>query len=183
MLRVRINWTGPASGFSVLHFDGELSTSGAAQAAADAASSWLEDIAPHLADAQAGRVDPEVLEVNISNGQTTGVGTVTSTTWGGTGGNNQVSQASQLLVQWRTGVFAAGRELRGRTFIPGVGAAGSTPGGEVAPATADAIVIASQSLADDAADLGVYSPTRSAFATVATATVWPEFAVLRGRRQ
>lgn len=183
MIRLRINWTGPASGFSVMHFAGSLETPGDAQAAADAVSTWLTAVGPHMADAQAAQVDSEVLEVDVVTGQTTGVGTISSSAVLGSGGNNQVAQASMLLVRWRTGVFTEGREIRGRTFVPGIGAGGSTPAGEVLPALITAMDTANSAFIGGVPPLVVYSAMHGTLAEVSTANVWTEFAVMRSRRE
>jgi hypothetical protein len=184
MIRVRLNWTGPAAGFSILHFDGSVATPGLAQDAADAAALWWDDINALFASAQAMRVDPEVLEVNVTTGQTIGVTTVTSTALAGTGGAAQVPQASMVLVQWRTGNFVGGREIRGRTFVPGLILNALSAAGEVSSATLAIMNAASQTLADTPSpSFGVYSPTNSAFATVGSVSTWSELAVMRSRRE
>jgi hypothetical protein len=184
MMRLRLNWSGSASGFSVMHFDGSIATPGNAQGAADAAAAWWAGFADRFATAQSMRVDPEVLEVNIATGQTIGVTTVTSSTVAGTGGAVQVPQASMVLVQWRTGNFVGGREIRGRTFIPGLISGALTNNGELATAAQSDILAHSTTLADFAApSMVVYSPTNGAQATVASASVWTEMAVMRSRRE
>lgn len=87
--------------------------------------------------------------------------------------------ATQLLVQLQTNEIVAGRKLHGRLFIPGF-TDPSDDNGMVAADTLSAVhALASTAFSDDAA---VYSPTHHTWATVADATVWSQWAVLRSRR-
>lgn len=122
----------------------------------------------------------EVQTVDSTNGQITGVDS---------GGGNKVFTgaltqdslplSTQLLLQFRTGAFFGGRELRGRMFIPGLCEPSSTDG-TVDPDTVSGI----QGPADTLFSvlLAVYSPTKHQWASVNSVTVWDQWAVLRSRR-
>jgi hypothetical protein len=89
---------------------------------------------------------------------------------------------TQLLVRWRTGVFNLGRELRGKTFIPGM----IEPSNDVTGAPTSAAVTGFQNaaitFAADSAGLGIYSRVYNMAATVASVNVWNKWAILTSRR-
>lgn len=184
MLRVTTQHTGPAAGFTVWHFDGTLAAPAAAQDAADAAAAFWNTIRPLVTNDQTMTVLPEVAEVNVGTGQTEGVAATTTTPAIGTSTADQIPQAAHALVRWRTGLFFAGRELRGRTFIPGLGTASNGPSGEVILATRTSLNAAATTLLSDPdADFGVWSQKNAAFATASTGLTWTEWAVMRSRRE
>lgn len=178
MIRLRINYTGRVTGFSIMHFANEL---GDAQSAADAATDFLDDIKGGINTGQSMRVDPEVYEVNVGTGKVEGATTITPTTITGTNSDDVLPQQTQLLVRWRTGVFEDGRELRGRTFIAGYVQGASSAAGEVATTTQTTVNTAASTLVGNS-DFGIWSPTHSMFATATSGTCWNEWAVQRGRR-
>lgn len=104
----------------------------------------------------------------------------------GSGTGQAVADATQVLVQWRTGVVRAGREVRGRTFIPGLNAV-NLADGNIGEAYAAAIEQAADTyLTDTSIGFGIWSrPTEGrvgALVQVASTRVWRELAVLRRRR-
>lgn len=84
----------------------------------------------------------------------------------------------QLLVQWRTGHFIGGREVRGRTFLAGF-VEGLNNNGVPDPALVTAVEAAANTYA---LALVVFSPTKHEWFSVSHATVWREWATLRSRR-
>lgn len=179
MIRVRINWTGLCQGFSVLHFDGDASQ---AQAAADAATDFILGTGIARVSAQLARVDPEVNIVDPSTGSTIGATTVTTTQYPGTLGTDALPQATAILFRWRTGSYVGGREVRGRTFMPGLGSENLAANGELdAGQQADLQLAADELVA--ATGFLIYSPTRGGQSPVTSASVWNEFAVMRSRRE
>jgi hypothetical protein len=179
MLRVRINWTGLCEGFSVMHFDDVLAN---AQSTADAVSEWLDDTNVVRSVAQFAQVDSEVLLVNVGTGAIEGATQVVTAIEGGNLGTDPLPQASMILARWRTGVYLGGREIRGRTFIPGLGSENLGTNGELDPTQLQSVVLSGTALINASA-LAVWSPTNGSLATVATSAVWPEFAVMRSRRE
>lgn len=65
-------------------------------------------------------VEPEVQVIDPVSGNITGVFVVDSTPVVGTSSDNPLPWAIQGLMQLRTGVYRAGREVRGRIFVPGM---------------------------------------------------------------
>lgn len=180
MLRLRINWTGLNQGYSIWHFTGSDDQTGADDAAA-AAAVWLAAVDNFLSVAQGFQVDPEVLVVNPATGQTTGSFGVSSSPGTGADSNNPLPNAAMGLVRWRTGVYNDGRELRGRTFIPGITENSCDANGNLSDTARSAIAAASNDL-NDTTDFCVYSPTHHMQATPTNISVWQEFAYLRSRR-
>ncbi len=180
MIRVRIDHTGPCQGFNILHFAGDLEGS-YAQDTADAVAVFLEAIDVGVRNSQTMRVDPEIAQVNIATGQIEAVETVTTAPVVGEAVDEGVPQAANLLLRWRTGLFSGGREVRGRTFLPGFSILQNTATGEVEQDTINFMNAAGETLLANS-DLGIYSPTKSLFAEATSVSCWNEWAVMRSRR-
>lgn len=178
MNRLRINWGGLNTGFSIIHTTGSSET---AQLDADALDDFLQAIAANTTVTQTFQVDTEVEQVEPATGAITGVTSITSINRTGSNNTPPVPQAAQALVRWRTGTYVSGREIRGRTFIPGLALATSSASGELASATASAIQAAAAQLLEDSG-IAIWSPTRGQVALVTSTSVWSEFAVMRSRR-
>nr|CRY97308.1 hypothetical protein [uncultured prokaryote] len=128
-------------------------------------------------------IDPAVPLIEVSTGQIISVAISSIEADGeGSGAETQLARFTQGLMQLRTGVFAGGREIRGRIFIPGPTEkanddgrpnsdwfVGTTPG-------KDAL------LNDVDAELVVYSPTKAMAEPVTAIVNWTEWATLRSRR-
>ena len=103
----------------------------------------------------------------------------------GSAGTLPVPDASQALIQWRTPLIVNGRFLRGRTFIPSLGS-GHMAAGNVLPASAASIQTIAATLAAASGGLRIWHRPGPAGPgadfQVGSVTVWPEFAVLRRRR-
>lgn len=100
--------------------------------------------------------------------------------------DQMVPDAAQALVQWRTGVVRAGREIRGRTFIPGL-TNSNTTNGNLSAFSIGEFREAGDVLTGGALDFGIWSRPieggrAGAFAAADSSDVWPEMAVLRRRR-
>lgn len=182
-LRVRFEITGPpgAPWLSTMNFQGTTQTN--AQDAADAVRTFWLGLQGNIVDTASGRIIPEVLIINDVTGEPEGIFSVTPgdpVTF--TASNTLLPRTTQGLIRWRTGVFAGGREIRGRTFVPGLTQAANNQG-----RPASGIITAMQNAAnglisDVDSVLGVYSKVNGALAVVNAATVWSEFAELRTRR-
>nr|CRY94864.1 hypothetical protein [uncultured prokaryote] len=180
MLRLRINWTGSIQGFTVWHFLGDDDQT-AADAAASAANTFLEAIDGLYRNSVTAAVDPEVFVVNVGTGHVEGTFSVSSFAQAGDSSDAMVPNAAMALIRWRTGVFTSGRELRGRTFIPGLTDTAVDATGNLATAAAGTLQSAADTLVSTS-DFAVWGSTTAQAATVTSASVWSEFAVLRSRR-
>lgn len=104
----------------------------------------------------------------------------------GTLSGQPVSNASQVLMQWRTDQVVSGRLLQGRTYVPGL-STGSLEGGQLS-AAAQASFIATQLVFLAATDVNFviwHRPKEDAPGAaypVVNASTWNELAVQRRRR-
>lgn len=118
---------------------------------------------------------------NPANGQTTGVLTGSPVSGSGTWGTAKAPAGTALLLQWRTGTYANGREIRGRSFISGIGDFGDTAG-----AVPNSILTDAGSAANAYVGGGelasVYSPTNGLVEEITGTGVWNKFGLIRSRR-
>lgn len=101
-------------------------------------------------------------------------------------GNAPLPKSTQGLIRWRTGVYAGGKEIRGRTFIPALAndaQLGGVPSAGFITAANNAATALRAGLLADGTSLTIYSPTHHVDAVVSSGLLWAlEFAVLRSRR-
>lgn len=120
--------------------------------------------------------------VESTDGQITGVTSATPRSAQGTLAGDMLPPATQGLLQWRTGVFQAGREVRGKTFVPALTEAAAL-GGQVAATTQTGLQnLITAMIAATNAELAIYSRKNGSIVPVNAGTVWNQFAVLRSRR-
>lgn len=154
-----------------------------AQAAADAVHAFWDSIKASINNTFTFQVEPAVESVDSTTGQPTGITQVTSTVVTGTSATAYLPSATQALVQWRTGFFLGGREIRGRTYVPGIISSAITNQGTPGPALVTALnTAASQIITWASSDFVVYSRRHHAIGLVNSGTPWTKFAVLRSRR-
>lgn len=100
-----------------------------------------------------------------------------------TGAGDILPSTTQALCRLRTGFVVAGRRLRGRLFLPGQTEANNTSAGLPSSGLrADVDAALAVLVGATAGDWVIYSRTHRAYASVNEATMWPEWAVLRSRR-
>lgn len=184
MLRVTVVTTsGQGSPYYANHFFGG-ETSGEAVAASNAVRALYGSFDNWRPASIISTVDTEVHNVDPSTGQTTEIFVVPTWTESGAHSAELLPWATQGLIRWRTGFFVNGRELRGRTFVPGLTEdfnVGGVPGGTLVTGIASAInTYVTTSTA--AGDPVVYSPTHKVAAIMTTGNFWTQWAVLRSRR-
>lgn len=154
--------------------------------AADAASAVAEmygDWQAYMTSATTWAINPVVSIVESTTNDVVDITTVSPLSGSGTDSSGQAPPVLQGLAQWRTGVFESGRELRGRTYIPGVPKGTITSTGVPAGTYIEAIQTAGAALLADANSVLVtYSPTHLTFAVVDSVTCWTKWAELRSRR-
>lgn len=108
--------------------------------------------------------------------------TLPGTPWNvqGSWGSGRSPEGLSLVVQWRTGVYVGAREIRGRSFIGGLG--DINEGSAVVPGSVITDVQAAATTLAGGDQLGVYSPTNGQIQPVSSATCWNRFGFLRTRR-
>jgi len=180
--RVRTQITGGPGGpyLSTLYFNvvGGLT---AANANAATGAFWTA-LKARMTTAMSYATEAEVAEVDIATGQVTGIVAVTPQTGTGTLAGDMLPSSTQGLIRWRTGTFVNGREVRGRTFIPGPVEVDSAVGVPVAGYLSIVNAAASALIADVNSDLMVYSKRNRDAVPALSGSCWSQWAVLRSRR-
>ena len=183
MHRVRTIFTGMSGSpyLSTMYF-GSTDPLQTAQEAVTAVGNFWGAIDAQLSSTLGWTTDPEVAEVDIVTGEVAGSTATTPVSGVGALGNAVMALTTQALVRWRTGTFIAGREVRGRTFVPGTTTLhnlAGRPGGTLVTTITTA---AAALVADVNADLYIWSRKNGAIGNVTSGTVWTEYASLRSRR-
>lgn len=182
-LRVETEITGltGAPYLSVMNFGGSNLTD--AQGAADAVRAFWFAIRNEFHSGNTVRVRPNVVYFNVTDGETIGNYSVTApaTVTGGASGD-ALPYATQGLVQWRTGVYIGGREIRGRTFIGGM-TENQSANGHLAAASITAFQTAGAALiADTPPAFVIWSKAKATTEIVTSCSAWSSFAFLSSRR-
>lgn len=195
MWRVQTQLSGPAivgGGISTMFFDG----AGLAVDAHSAVASFWQAIPTLVMGDNAGSVLGEIALVRETDGQILQIESAPPVAIDFTGTGEVSSLATQGLIRWRTSAFVDGREIRGRTFIPGPPEAFNV-GGRPNASYMTALNDAAAALGDDPnSTLVVWrrprpeqdppdpeKPARvGTFAVVTAVSAWQEWATLRSRR-
>lgn len=181
LYKVRTLWTGGNGGNLVSTMFFEESGGTAAQANAAVGAFW-NALKSSIVDDLTFATDSSVYLIDEATGQPTGLNAVTPVTAACTQSGDPLPFMSQAVCQWRTGVFIAGREIRGRTFIPGMSETNSTNGRPVAGLVTAVNAAAAALIADANSIFGVYSLQNFNFQEAVLGSCWSEFGVLRSRR-
>jgi hypothetical protein len=130
--------------------------------------------------------DAVVSQIVAETGDVFGVSPIDVLADTGDSATDPVTQASQALIRWRSGVYLNSREVRGRTFIPGILETYSTNG------ELDAGIVAGQAEEIEAfitssgcVPVLWHRPKAiddGAMVPITSGSLWNEFAVLRRRR-
>lgn len=181
MLRVRTAFTGltGAPYLNTLYFSGN--SQAAADAAAAAAAAFWTTVDNQITSAVSWNVEDEVAEI-APNGQLTGVFVVNGGSGQGAEAQEPLPFASQVLVRWSTSSFLGGRQIRGRTFVPGMTELANTSGSVSSTVQSNIQGAINTLLADPDSTLVVWSRVNLAEVPVDQGSVWGQFAVLTSRR-
>lgn len=183
MLRTRVTWAGNVSGpaVSTQYWNATEDSAGVSAVATALGAFWTTTLTM-ITTGTVSFFDGVFDLVDPVSGQVTGSEQGSTWTTSYTGPAEVLPIQTQGLIQWRTGVYVGGREIRGRTFIPAPGEAQSTGGTPAATyrvsweTRADALVAATS-----AAPV-IWSRARGQAAPITSGTVWPKWATLRTRR-
>jgi hypothetical protein len=185
MMRVLTKFSGfGPSWVNVTNWLGSPEDSTAAQAAVTAIGAFWNSVDAVRSSGSVWTTDPVVTVFDDSNGQTTGTHTTTPVTGTGDVGGDPMPLQDQLVVHLRTGTYVAGREIRGRIFIPALTENANTTGGVPLAATITTVLNAATTLnaVSSPCAIGVYSPTHNSGFLVQAVTVPTKWFVLRSRR-
>jgi hypothetical protein len=177
---------------SVMHFRSS-DVADTPDAAVAAVGDFWGDLPSILANDMSFTVSGEVPEFDPATGTASAFWSVTPVTGTFSEAGEKIPFAAQGLLRWGTGGVVNGRQVKGRTFIPGITMGGIDEGGLLA-STAATIAAAGNTLLGAAdAQLVIWSrpvtgsedpedDREGSEHLAATASVWSQFAVLRGRR-
>ena len=182
MFRVRVQFNGvPGTPYLATHyFNDEVGT---AQTVATAAGNFWGAVDAQMDSDVNWQTIADVATVDSATGQITGSTATAPVTGSGAVSAVQTPRIAQGLVRWTTGVYLNGRQIRGRTFVPGLTVNAVALDGEVAAATQAVMNAAAAALIADAnTNFVVYSPATQSEALVTAGQAWNEFASLRSRR-
>lgn len=159
-----------------------LGTEDDAAAQVDAVGEFWATVSALMTGVVDWTVEGDVAQIDSATGDLVGVTSETPVSGSGTNAGDPLPYANQALVNWSTSVFAGGRNIKGKTFIPAlcedsnsVGTLLSASDGVITDA-ANALVAALNG------SMVIYSPTNALAAEVTGASVPSKFAVLRSRR-
>lgn len=158
---------------------------GTEQAHLDAVGSFWNAIDSQIDNNVSWAVDDNAAVINDTTGDITQIEVGIGPTGAGGGTSAPLPYANQGLVNWLTNDFIAGRQVRGKTYIPGLCEDTNTVSGVMEPvaqsvlqSTADALIAASSA----PGPLRVFSRKNLTSAAVESAQVTNKWAVLRSRR-
>jgi len=119
-------------------------------------------------------------KLDITSGDIIGVKSVTAGSGTGTDATEPLPWHTQGLITWHSGLYAGGRELVGKTFIPGM-TEGANAQGLMLNAYAITLETAATTLMNNSS-LAVYSRTKHTAGEVGSRVVPLRWSVLRSRR-
>lgn len=153
-----------------------------ASAAAVAAAIFWDALKSHMTNNVTMQVLDTVETVDETTGEVTALNETEGVTIVGENGEQNMALATQGLVRFRTGVYVGGREIRGRTFVPGCPISFNNDG---VPSTAYVTELSNAAdaiIGDAGSTLLVYSRTHGQAHAAASGSGWNKWAVLRSRR-
>lgn len=183
LIRIRTGFTGvPGTPWiSNFYFDGDLAD---AQNMADTASDFWSDAQLAMSSLIDWTQDGVATQLDVATGEPTDVASYTPNDGDGSGSGDMLPASTQLLITWRTGVFAGGREVRGKTFVPGLVASTNDNDGTIDEGVVTQFAGYADSLVTEPghSQIVVWSRKNGTMQQVTGARITNEWAVLRSRR-
>lgn len=178
--RVHVTYTGPGGGgLGSFYFHADDSPSDCEEAV----GTLLAAVDGAWSDQWHWATQAIVDFIDTSNGQITSSSSVTTSSGGGTSSVAPLPPATQMLTSLRTGVRVAGREIRGRIFVPGFTEGANNGDGKPETSTVSEMQgYWTSFLGDGDTTPVVWSRKNGTYEDVSSMTVWTEWAVLRNRR-
>ena len=158
---------------------------GSGQGVVDAVRDFWVAWAATLDNSNTITIEGDTALVDDVTGNITGIDSVLTRTTVPTGATNVLPPANQLVMNLFTSTFIGGRQLRGRTYIPGILATASDANGAVVSSTRTAVVTIGTALITNTSGPGplrVWSRKNGTSAVVNAVSSPPKFGVLRSRR-
>lgn len=166
-------------GITSFYFD---SSGGTAQQAATAATAFWTGVRDLVHTSTTFTLQTEIVEIDEDTGQAISVGSASSATVTGNASEDPMSGLNQACVNWRTGHFVAGRERRGRTFIPALTEGDWTSGAWVSGRATLVQTAITNIIGAANADFVVWSPTHHQMSAVTSGSLKTKMSYLRSRR-
>lgn len=185
MRRIRTVWSGVAGTpwYSNHYF---AFSPGTVQLTLDAVEDFWIAVNGAICNEVFWQIESDVAVVDEATGDITSIETGTGGGGQGANTNDPLPWATQGLINWLTGQFSNGRQVRGKTYVPGLCEDGNTTGGVMSSGLQTTIQGAADGLIADADsggfNLQVYTRVNTGDVEVASASVPTKWAVLRSRR-
>lgn len=181
MRRVRVVWTGVAGSPAYSNFYAVTADNDGSQFKA-AVGNLITSLAEFVVTPVIATIEGEVPLIDSATGDIQGVSNQTPQTIPATSTGIMLPRATQLVLRWRTQEFVNGRRVQGRTSIPYISVAldddGRVDAGFAAQINADI----NSFLTEAGSDFVIWAKTSGGAAQVSAGSVWPEFGVMRSRR-
>lgn len=148
----------------------------------DDTEAFWEDMAVMIKATVTAKVEGTCAVIESTTGQTVGVKTAADRTVTFSNTGDPLPWATQGLITLRTGEFVAGREIRGKIFVPGISEEYCT-NGILSTTAAGLMQTAADALLSESSEAWhVFSPTHLTSAAVTACGTTTKPAVLRSRR-
>lgn len=181
MRRYRTQLTGPAGApwLNTFYMDEILGSS--AQDLATAVGVFWNTIKPLISTAVTITGQNIVTTMTEATGQPTDEESVSGFTYVGGDGGQVLPWQTQAVINWRTGTWVGGRQVVGRTFIPGL-ITSSTSGGAPSSSLVAGLQSAADALIASDGAISVWSRKHGQTYSVTSAQIDPRWAYLSSRR-
>lgn len=181
--RVSVDWVGVAGTpwFTSMHFS-TAGGSGGAAAAVAAVDAFLDNFQGGIENSVTWLTRPLVEDIDPATGNILGTFSVSQVGGAGTNANDPLPWQTQYCISWLTGVYVSGRQVRGKTYIPGLCEDSNGPLGVPGSSFNTAANTAIAGLLAATPDLQVYSRLHGASYLVSAGQIPARWSVLRSRR-
>lgn len=177
LAKAQVLWTGFTGGPGVSTFYFDAATPNVA-----ALRTFFEAIKAQIASTVTLKYPASGLQIDSITGQPIGSWSSTPPADTVCSGAGAYSAAVGAVVNWRTGFYTGGRELRGKTFIVPLSAQVFTATGSIGSAAQLAIQNAGAALVTSATTMRIWSKSQGVAAQASTVSVPSMGAVLTSRR-
>jgi len=180
---VKVTFTGGPSGdwYSSMHFDHTLGSS--TQDSVDTVKAFWDALKAKMTNLLVIHIDPVVTQLDPVTLEPIGLDTVTGYTINCSGSTDALPFQTQGCILWNTGVWIGGRQVRGKTYIPGITEAENDQPGVPGAGMLSAMATAAAAVVTPVDGVPVVaSRTHGGAIPISAAQVSLKWALLRSRR-